>query len=241
MIIRTVGYIDLDTDTNDILFENEVGKFHTKPKGGKRLRVDVYSERRKHLPHFHFYESKKDSKNGIDGCAKIITPTYFNHGTKHTSTLGEGEVDKLDEFMRKQSDLPGFNNWEYCLYLWYDKKLDLKKAPLQPDYTKLNDDVYFRVTDKNGVGIYDAFKAAISKADWVAFLKSNGATWLPKPKVKYDMRYTSYFTEKGYRLFVERTYPTILQSISREDMVLDTVMINKRFAYNDSYQVIVGD
>ena len=80
--------------------------------------------------------------------------------------------------------------------------------------------MFFRVA-YDDVGIYEALKRLIwdnnsnfSKKDWEDFKASCDVNWLNVPKVYGDNNY-SYFTEKGFDMFLQRTYPLIIKWLDK--------------------------
>ena len=99
---------------------------------------------------------------------------------------------------------------------------------------------YYRIT-YSGVGIYEALKKHSSKEDWDAFLKSDAAKWLPKPTCEYKSYYESYFTELGYKTFMDKTKRFMDKVLDKEKIkVSKYVGIDlTRCVYKDKYQVVV--
>lgn len=103
---------------------------------------------------------------------------------------------------------------------------------------------YYRFTYM-GEGIYEALKKVLyrkTKSDlaWKNFLKSNACSWLPKPP-KYGDDMESYFTEKGKKEFIIKTYPFITKHIHEPDIEISKHEIDpKDIVYSDTYQVVVS-
>ena len=64
---------------------------------------------------------------------------------------------------------------------------------------------YYRFT-YNGIGIYEAVKNMVDITTWKAILNDPKITWLPKPNI-YEKNNKSYFTKKGYEMFVNNVKP----------------------------------
>ena len=99
---------------------------------------------------------------------------------------------------------------------------------------------FYRIT-YNDTGIYQAFKNNVNNNIWFDFIKSPEYKWLPKLD-KYLNGYESYFTEFGYKIFMEKTYPIFAKYLDE-----DLIEINQynelpyRVIYKDKYQIIVDN
>lgn len=100
-IIGTIHMIDDDA----IYVEDSIGTFHTQKKGhGTALEVSVLKNEGAGIPHFHFREDVSFDKHDddiIDGCAELIVPKWFSHGT-HTSKLINKDTKMLNAFMKRK-------------------------------------------------------------------------------------------------------------------------------------------
>lgn len=116
---------------------------------------------------------------------------------------------------------------------------------LESDFDKMvkllsssNNSKYYRIT-YNGEGIYNALKNSVKLNEWKEILSNNDICWLPKPPT-YSSKCTSYFTEKGYEEFLNRTLPIISNYLKKENIKVEK--FDKTFdstVYSDEYQVVV--
>lgn len=106
--------------------------------------------------------------------------------------------------------------------------------------------IYYRVTC-NGIGVYEALKNEIWKSsnqpkkDWETFINSSDVNWLKKPDGYKSSNY-SYFTELGYSLFKEKTYPKIIKWLDKNNIKCEKCYLNEMdtyFAYSDEHQVVI--
>ena len=83
---------------------------------------------------------------------------------------------------------------------------------------------YFRIT-YNDIGIYEALKKYLcnnkfSFNDWLDFKKSEDVNWLNVPPT-YNKNSYSYFTESGFKIFMEKTYPLITKYLKVENIKME--------------------
>lgn len=108
--------------------------------------------------------------------------------------------------------------------------------------------IYWRIS-YNNIGIYEALKKELwnkndsPKDEWKNLKESNAFTWLKTPDF-YNENYYSYFTELGYKLFIENTYPIIIKyldekNIKVEEKNMDDGHIN--IIYSDEHQIVICD
>lgn len=104
-----------------------------------------------------------------------------------------------------------------------------------------NSSLYYRVT-ANGIGVYEAYKNAVSEDEWKRFLDSDAAKWLPKPKVKgYQSSYLSFFTQEGFNKFSEKTLP-IFKKVLKDSIMIEKLSLpSNTIVYEDKYQVVTGE
>lgn len=101
-----------------------------------------------------------------------------------------------------------------------------------------NQNVYYRIT-YNGEGIYNALKNIVGLDTWKNLLNDQQINWLPKPP-KYSSKNISYFTEKGYKLFEQKTLPIILKYLDKESIKINTYnKICNNILYTDEYQIVI--
>lgn len=103
----------------------------------------------------------------------------------------------------------------------------------------LNDqNVYYRIT-YHGEGIYNALKNIVGMDTWRDLLNNQNVNWLPKPP-EYSSKNISYFTKKGYEFFIEKTLPTILNYLDKENIQINHYNdINNNILYTDEYQIVI--
>lgn len=100
--------------------------------------------------------------------------------------------------------------------------------------------VYYRFTYKN-IGIYEAWKIKVGFDKWKNILNSGVLSWLPKPNF-YGKNNKSYFTKKGYKLFIRTVYPLIIKDLNRRDIKLEKIRISDdKIVYRDDYQIITEE
>ena len=92
---------------------------------------------------------------------------------------------------------------------------------------------FYRVT-YNNKGIYNELKKMVGKDVWLELLNKQEFTWLPKPP-SYASNNRSYFTEKGYEYFRDKTLPIINKYLDK-----DLIKIKVYMEVNE-YQVVVDE
>lgn len=95
----------------------------------------------------------------------------------------------------------------------------------------------YRIT-YNGEGIYEALRKNITMEEWKALLKSSKFNWLPKPKL-YSEKNRSYFTDKGYKKFMEDVYPIMIKHLSLDNISIEEFDNINNIIYKDKYQIII--
>lgn len=100
-------------------------------------------------------------------------------------------------------------------------------------------DKYIRIT-YNGNGIYQEFKENVSFNVWKEFKNSNATKWLPIPPA-YEGNYKSYFTIKGYKMFMKETYPFIIKYLDKNKIKVEEIHFNDspNVVYKDEFQIVV--
>ena len=96
---------------------------------------------------------------------------------------------------------------------------------------------FYRVT-YNGIGIYEALRNNVTKEEWMNILQSDKITWLPKPP-KYASNNRSYFTEKGYKTFKQKTLPLLSKYLDKKNIKMEKVDLNNEIIYEDDYQIVI--
>ena len=104
----------------------------------------------------------------------------------------------------------------------------------------MNDNKYYRITYK-GIGIYEAYRQNVDFDTWKKYLNSPAAKWLPKPPVyKNSNTLNSYFTQKGYDIFMKTTYGIFIKKLNPKLVKIETVTISKsNILYDDEYQIVI--
>ena len=99
---------------------------------------------------------------------------------------------------------------------------------------------FIRVT-YDGEGIYQAFKESVSFDVWKSFKNSNAANWLPLPP-SYEGNYRSYFTTTGYKMFMKRTYPVMIEYLDKSKIKVEEVYLQQsNIIYEDKFQVVISE
>jgi len=92
----------------------------------------------------------------------------------------------------------------------------------------------------NGHGIYELLKGMLSTDKWKELLNNENINWLPKP-LMYKGTYKSFFTEKGYNLFREKSLPIIEKYLNKDRIVIlnfDDCKADE-CVYMDEYQCVI--
>ena len=95
---------------------------------------------------------------------------------------------------------------------------------------------YYRITYE-GEGIYNALRNIISMSEWRKLLSLECMTWLPKPNY-YSKTNRSYFTQKGFDMFICKTLPLMLKYMDSDKVQIQTYETINEIMYEDLYQVI---
>jgi len=105
---------------------------------------------------------------------------------------------------------------------------------------------YYRVTYEK-IGIYEAVKNQIWKksktpaSDWQKFLNDQNICWLNKPN--YNNGFSSFFTEKGFLTFKEKSYPIIILWLDRKKIETKIYYFKdeKDIVYQDKDQIVMKE
>lgn len=107
--------------------------------------------------------------------------------------------------------------------------------------------MYYRVT-YNDIGVYEALKKQIwndnndfTKKDWENFKKSDEVNWLKIPNVYKDNN-CSFFTELGFEVFMNKTYPLIIQWLDKENIKIENCNFDiekVNLIYSDEHQIVI--
>lgn len=146
-------------------------------------------------------------------------------------------IRRYKHMMKYGIDCEGFMNYMYTCVVVRDANTFMEKG-IGPDIVKKNTEIYYRVT-YNGIGIYEAFRQSVPQHVWLRFLKSDKASWLPKPP-DYTSGYESYFTKLGFSKFEEMTLPYMSKFLDRKKINIKEYMDIGDIVYQDMFQVIVS-
>ena len=146
-------------------------------------------------------------------------------------------IRRYKHMMKYGIDCEGFMNYMYTCDVVRDANTFMEKG-IGPDIVKKNTEIYYRVT-YNGIGIYEAFRQSVPQHVWLRFLKSDKASWLPKPP-DYTSGYESYFTKLGFSKFEEMTLPYMSKFLDRKKINIKEYMDIGDIVYRDMFQVIVS-
>lgn len=188
-------------------------------------------------PHHHIKDGKLVvSISGLRSayiCAR--NQGYFNNDSNNRPEYSRSVVTHLNRHCKELGIEPIWHHGEL-----YFQDIKSKKFVEYTDINEFNEDSdekLYRVTH-NGIGIYEAMRQHMSLDQWKDFLKSDNATWLPKPD-KYPDGYTSYFTKEGIDKFNELVYPIACgilgDNIKYEEFDQDDI---GDIVYKDNYQII---
>lgn len=107
--------------------------------------------------------------------------------------------------------------------------------------------IYYRVT-YNEIGVYEALKKQIwnnsefTKENWENFINSSNVNWLKKPNT-YGKNNYSYFTELGFTLFMEKTYPLIIKWLDENKIKIEKCSFDETkidLIYTDEHQIVIA-
>ena len=214
-------------------------------------------------PHTYFYI--------YEGQKHFYIPDFFIPSLNLEIEIKEGTnnhpkiqaVDKVkerlkDEVMKSNSNSFNYikiiekNNFRFIEFLDEAKKrfLNGDKRPIvmcesvednlfDELITENIGDKYIRIT-YNGNGIYQEFKENVSFNVWKEFKNSNATKWLPIPPI-YEGNYKSYFTIKGYKMFMKETYPFIIKYLDKNKIKVEEIHFNDspNVVYKDEFQIVV--
>lgn len=98
---------------------------------------------------------------------------------------------------------------------------------------------YYRIT-YNNKGIYNELKNNVNLDTWNSILSSDKIKWLPKPP-SYAENNKSFFTEKGYKKFIENVLPLIEKYLNNDNITISSYSKVDNIIYEDEYQVIISE
>ena len=213
-----------------------------------------------------YAKSHKDKRFILEGIWPLvygINPSKFKDCMvciKGTSYL----ASTIRAFNRDTKDKPFFNKISYSAqFLKHFKGMGLDLNKGIKEYTQYfkshagkdelvseslldnreSDGTTFYRVSYDGIGIYEAYKNAVTPTKWHEFINSQNAKWLPKPSVKnYKDSYASYFTETGYNTFSTKVLPLFMVALdSRKINIEKTKDINLRYkvVYEDTMQIVI--
>jgi hypothetical protein len=104
-------------------------------------------------------------------------------------------------------------------------------------------DKYYHITYED-MGVYEAYKKYATKGEWMDFLSSKAAKWLPNPvklgKVTFNKSSKCYFTQFGYNKFKSDTLPVFEKVLDKNKIVTDVIDIDEdKIKYRDKYQIVI--
>ena len=99
---------------SEIVEEKEiVGKSRFNTNGIGECKIEVF-EGEGDLPHFHLSNSDKT----FSTCICIYSNNYFSHGGKYTGTLSSKQRKELNSWLKSDSKVAGFTNWDLTRATW---------------------------------------------------------------------------------------------------------------------------
>lgn len=109
----------------------------------------------------------------------------------------------------------------------------------EEDWVKGIGESVYRVT-YNGEGIYQALRQTVGPIEWKRILSSKEINWLPKPP-NYTDGYRSFFTQKGYDIFMKKSYPFICRYLDWHNIKIEHNRVEGKVIYRDEYQVVLDN
>jgi len=101
----------------------------------------------------------------------------------------------------------------------------------------------WRVT-YNGIDVYDALKYELFNKslndEWNELVSSKEFDWLSEPL--YVANSSSYFTDLGFNIFKEITYPIIVKYLDEENIIIEKFDYDENdrsILYSDEHQIVV--
>jgi len=177
----------------------------------------------------NYIPTKKDI--GVDG--RLLTPFMTKDYMYQTATKKQ-----LSNDLKIGKLTPNDNLHNYLI----NNNMELKKIKMKDRFLNetINSETYYRF-EYEGIGIYEAWKNNIPMNKWKAILNSGILGWLPKPTF-YGSNNRSYFTERGYKEFMKKTYPLIIKDLDKRKIKVSKHHINESdIVYRDDYQIITKD
>lgn len=151
-------------------------------------------------------------------------------------------------FSYENSNSFGFNPKDKSYYYFYHDEYEVKNGKEYIEPYKLEqktwneiikaipkERVYYRF-EYEGEGIYEAYKRHASWLQWHEFKQTYAASWL-NVVPNYRNGEKSYFTEEGYKMFMEHTYPEMIKVLDKSKIVEIRVNLKPEdIRYEDKYQ-----
>lgn len=106
--------------------------------------------------------------------------------------------------------------------------------------------IFFRISYKN-IGVYEALKNELWKRNdnpkevWELIKNSKSFNWLKTPPT-YSEKCLSYFTEEGYKLFLEKAYPIFVKYLDKKFIKMRKFYFDDKklnIMYRDKNQIVV--
>lgn len=173
-----------------------------------------------------------DAQQGIieNMDTSYVVKDYFN------INYDESYMVRLDN-KQFNKELLKYNNNKYIKQLTED---DMKMLEENAINEASRSNKFIRIT-YDGEGIYQAFKENVPFGVWKSFKNSNAANWLPLPP-SYEGNYRSYFTTTGYKMFMKRTYPVMIEYLDKSKIKVEEVYLQQsNIIYEDKFQVVISE
>lgn len=173
-----------------------------------------------------------DAQQGIieNMDTSYVVKDYFN------INYDESYMVRLDN-KQFNKELLKYNNNKYIKQLTED---DMKMLEENAINEASRSNKFIRIT-YDGEGIYQAFKENVPFGVWKSFKNSNATNWLPLPP-SYEGNYRSYFTTTGYKMFMKRTYPVMIEYLDKSKIKVEEVYLQQsNIIYEDKFQVVISE
>ena len=96
----------------------------------------------------------------------------------------------------------------------------------------------------NGMDVYEALRHELFnnslKEEWNKLISSKEFSWLSNPL--YIANSNSFFTDLGYNIFKENTYPVIIKYLDEEFISIEQFSYDENdrsILYSDEHQIVV--
>ena len=217
------------------------------------VRKGLYDNKEAHLISWKEVEEK-----GIyDGLDKPAVVVEVGHNIKDLApyTVEDTGYLYLVKKDRIHDKVLPYNRWsQYYECIYFGPSITPDKVIPVKQITKVHYDKRFATngdavpTNKHftrvtydGIGVYEALKQNMTESEWRQFKRSDAATWLPLPTCPYKQGYLSYFTERGFATFMEKTKPYIVKHLDESRLDIRNYNISSaspNIVYSDKYQIV---